>query len=88
MHLSECDVANITLDGELCNDNGDIGEVEFATIMRREMHHYLQVAKCPRQLLKYCLHQLVSILLHKRRSCHALDIDTKMIIPDIRVVIS
>ena len=42
VHLSECDVEMLTLDGELCNDDGEIGAAEFATIMRREMNVYLQ----------------------------------------------
>ncbi len=44
IHLSESDFMDITGNGALCNAIGDIGQVEFESIMRREMHSYLQVS--------------------------------------------
>jgi hypothetical protein len=39
---------DITGKGGLYNASGDIGRVEFESIMRREMHAYLQVSiRCP-----------------------------------------
>ncbi len=34
---------DITLNGTLCNSDGQLGRTEFEQIMRREMHMYLQV---------------------------------------------
>jgi hypothetical protein len=47
IHLSESDFMDITGNGAFCNANGDIGQVEFESIMRREMHSYLQVRVGP-----------------------------------------
>ena len=40
--MSESDFVNITHNGELCNAKGEIGILEFETIMRREVMSYLQ----------------------------------------------
>ncbi len=44
IHLSESDFMDITAKGGLRNAVGGIGRVEFESIMRREMHAYLQVS--------------------------------------------
>jgi hypothetical protein len=39
--MAESDFVDITRNGELCNANGEIGQREFQTIMRREVLPWL-----------------------------------------------
>eukprot|EP00291_Cryptomonas_curvata_P025007 CAMPEP_0172175582 /NCGR_PEP_ID=MMETSP1050-20130122/14314_1 /TAXON_ID=233186 /ORGANISM="Cryptomonas curvata, Strain CCAP979/52" /LENGTH=495 /DNA_ID=CAMNT_0012847713 /DNA_START=581 /DNA_END=2068 /DNA_ORIENTATION=- len=42
IHLSESDFLDFTENGELCNSAGEIGPMEFETIMRRKIHTFVQ----------------------------------------------
>ena len=44
IHLSESDFMDIQAKGGLNSTTRGIGRVEFESIMRREMHAYLQVS--------------------------------------------
>jgi hypothetical protein len=41
--MSDSDFVDMTRNGALCNAAGEIGELEFETIMRGEIITYLQV---------------------------------------------
>ena len=43
IHMSESDFMDMTCNGALCNAAGEIGALEFETILRGEIITYLQV---------------------------------------------
>jgi hypothetical protein len=43
IHMSESDFMDMTRNGALCNEAGEIGAREFETILRGEIITYIQV---------------------------------------------